>query len=53
MKIFYLSSTDVIDTDMNVLPHLSKEHQITFGVLIPRPSRSHWEKELDTGDCRK
>ncbi|GGB20233.1 glycosyltransferase family 4 protein [Puia dinghuensis] len=47
MRIFYLSSTDVIDTDMNVLPHLSKEHQITFGVLIPRLSRSHWEKELE------
>lgn len=41
-----MSSTDVLDTDMNILPHLSKEHQITFGVLIPRPSRSHWEKEL-------
>ncbi len=46
MRIFYLSSADVIDTDMNVLPHLSKEHRITFGILIPRLSRSHWEKEL-------
>jgi len=46
MRIFYLSSTDVFDTDMNVLPHLGKEHQITFGVLVPKGSRSHWEKEL-------
>jgi glycosyltransferase involved in cell wall biosynthesis len=46
MRIFYLSSTDVLDTDMNVLPHLSKQHRITFGVLIPKFSRDHWEKEL-------
>jgi glycosyltransferase involved in cell wall biosynthesis len=46
MKIFYLSSADVIDTDMNVLPHLSKKHEITFGVLIPKSSRTHWETEL-------
>jgi|SRR5882724_1089366 len=46
MRIFYLSSVDVLDTDMNVLPYISKEHQITFGVLIPKFSRSYWEKEL-------
>jgi len=46
MRIFYLSSTDVIDTDMNVLPHLGKMHQITFGVLIPKFSRGFWEEEL-------
>jgi glycosyltransferase involved in cell wall biosynthesis len=46
MRIFYLSSADVLDTDMNVLPHLSKDNQITFGVLIPKLSRSYWEKEL-------
>ncbi|PWT73102.1 MAG: hypothetical protein C5B59_14280 [Bacteroidetes bacterium] len=46
MKIFYLSSIDVIDTDMNVLPHLGKKHQITFGLLIPKSSRGYWEKEV-------
>lgn len=46
MRIFYLSSTDVLDTDMSVLPHLSKKHQITFGVLVSKFSRSYWEKEL-------
>jgi glycosyltransferase involved in cell wall biosynthesis len=46
MRIFYLSSVDVLDTDMNVLPHISQEHQITFGLLIPKFDRPYWEKEL-------
>ncbi|MBN8718034.1 MAG: glycosyltransferase family 4 protein [Sediminibacterium magnilacihabitans] len=47
MRIFYLSSVDVIDTDMNVLPHLSKMHEIVFGLLIPGSNYSYWGKELN------
>ena len=47
MRIFYLSSVNLIDADINILSHLSKIHEIIFRLLIPESVYIHWGKELN------
>jgi glycosyltransferase involved in cell wall biosynthesis len=46
MKIYYLSTTAFADTDITFLHHLTKDNDLTYGVLIPFNNKEFPESSL-------
>ena len=47
MKIYYLSTTAFADTDVTFLHHLTKDNDLTYGVLVPFNNQEYPESSLN------
>ena len=53
MKLFYLSSTAFLIFDIDLLSHLDFEHDITYGIIIPKNDENKARNELNNWKKRK
>jgi glycosyltransferase involved in cell wall biosynthesis len=53
MKVFYLSSTAFLIFDIDLLTQLAHEHEITYGILIPKKDVTNSINEIDQWKQRK